>query len=145
MGQELTVCPSETAHTASGVLNEYILFEKPYVSGFGFIIRSRLIMIGLQIVPNTTVYRCRFRLAVSSFLFPRNGQLGKPRAISTGDYPLLTWLLSLGLFQVRVAAVFALPDPSSPGGTRLMRGPSAVHRFSLQVKVSPGSILNAVR
>ncbi|KAF8606374.1 hypothetical protein BDV93DRAFT_604370 [Ceratobasidium sp. AG-I] len=96
-----------TAHTASGVLNEYILFEKPYI------------------VPNTTVYRCRFRLAVSSFLFPRNGQLG--------------------LFQVRVAAVFALPDPSSPGGTRLMRGPTAVHRFSLQVKVSPGSILNAVR
>lgn len=98
---------NETAHTASGILNDCILFERPYI------------------VPDTTVYRCRFRLAVRSFLFPRNGQSG--------------------FFQARVAAIFALPDPSSPGGTRLIRGPTAVHRFSLQVKVSPGSILDAVR
>ncbi|CAE6415222.1 unnamed protein product [Rhizoctonia solani] len=98
---------NESANTASGVINDYILFEKPYV------------------VPNTTVYRCRFRLAVCSFLFPRNGQIG--------------------VFQVRVAAVFAIPDPGSPGGTRMIRAPTAVHRFSMQVKVSNGSILNAVR
>ncbi|CAE6446730.1 unnamed protein product [Rhizoctonia solani] len=98
---------NETANSASGMANDYILFEKPYV------------------VPNTTVYRCRFRLAVCSYLFPRHGQLG--------------------YFQVRVAAVFALPDPASPGGTRMIRAPTAVHRFSLQVKVSNGSILNAVR
>ncbi|KAJ1304284.1 hypothetical protein OPQ81_005444 [Rhizoctonia solani] len=98
---------NETANTASGTGNDYILFEKPYV------------------VPNTTVYRCRFRLAVCSYLFPRHGQLG--------------------FFQVRVAALFAIPDPTSPGGTRIIRAPTAVHRFSLQVKVSPGSILNAVR
>ncbi|KDN38587.1 hypothetical protein RSAG8_09374, partial [Rhizoctonia solani AG-8 WAC10335] len=98
---------NETANTASGVVNDYILFEKPYV------------------VPNTTVYRCRFRLAVCSVLFPRHGQVG--------------------VFQVRVAAVFALPDPGSPGGTRMIRAPTAVHRFSMQVKVSAGSILNAVR
>ncbi|CAE6460732.1 unnamed protein product [Rhizoctonia solani] len=97
----------ETANTASGVVNDYILFEKPYI------------------VPNTAVYRCRFRLAVSSFLFPRHGQIG--------------------VFQVRVAAVFATPDPGSPGGTRMIRAPTAVHRFSMQVKVSNGSILNAVR
>ncbi|KAG8744489.1 hypothetical protein FRC10_010054 [Ceratobasidium sp. 414] len=98
---------NETAHTASGVLNDYILFERPYL------------------VPNTTVYRCRFRLAVPSFLFPRQGQTG--------------------FFQVRVAAVFAFPDQTCPNGTRMIRAPTAVHRFSLQVKVSPGSILNAVR
>ncbi|CEL58866.1 hypothetical protein RSOLAG1IB_08896 [Rhizoctonia solani AG-1 IB] len=98
---------NETANTASGVMNEYILFEKPYV------------------VPHTNVYRCRFRLAVCSYLFPRHGQLG--------------------FFQVRVAALFAVPDPASPGGTRMIRAPSTVHRFSLQVKVSPGSVLNAVR
>ncbi|KAB5591079.1 hypothetical protein CTheo_5491 [Ceratobasidium theobromae] len=98
---------SETAHTASGIMNDYILFEKPYV------------------VPHTAVYRCRFRLAVRSFHFPRHGQTG--------------------FFQVRVAALFALPDPASPGGTRMIRAPTMVHRFSLQVKVSPGSILNAVR
>ncbi|KAG8707198.1 hypothetical protein FRC11_007613, partial [Ceratobasidium sp. 423] len=96
---------NETANTASGVANDYILFEQPYV------------------VPNTTVYRCRFRLAVCSYLFPHHGQIG--------------------FFQVRVAAVFAIPDPTSPGGKRMIRAPTAVHRFSLQVKVSDGSILNA--
>ncbi|KAG9089598.1 hypothetical protein FRC06_001469 [Ceratobasidium sp. 370] len=55
---------NETAHTASGVLNDYILFERPYI------------------VPNTTVYRCRFRLAVPSFLFPRQGQTGKNSGLS---------------------------------------------------------------
>ncbi|QRV79103.1 hypothetical protein RhiJN_07118 [Ceratobasidium sp. AG-Ba] len=98
---------NQTAHTASNKLHEYILFEQPYI------------------VPNTTVYRCRFRLALKSFLFPRQGQTG--------------------FFQARVSAMFALPDPTAPGGTRIIRAPTAVHRFSLQVKVSPGSILNAVR
>ncbi|QRW21264.1 tranport-associated late exocytosis protein [Rhizoctonia solani] len=68
---------NETANTASGVMNEYILFEKPYI------------------VPNTSVYRCRFRLAICSYLFPRHGQLG--------------------FFQVRVAAIFAVPDQGGPG------------------------------
>ncbi|KAF8706086.1 Cytosolic domain of 10TM putative phosphate transporter, partial [Rhizoctonia solani] len=68
---------NETANTASGVMNEYILFEKPYI------------------VPNTSVYRCRFRLAICSYLFPHHGQLG--------------------FFQVRVAAIFAVPDQGGPG------------------------------
>lgn len=54
-------------------------------------------------------------------------------------------MMLAGFFQVRVAAVFALPDPGSPGGVRMIRAPTAVHRFSMQVKVSPGSILNAMR
>lgn len=40
----MTFCLSETAHTASGILNDCILFERPYVSDPSFICRSRLIM-----------------------------------------------------------------------------------------------------
>lgn len=58
---------SETAHTASGIMNDYILFEKPYVSTQRVDCNSRLLMLVARLsrIPLCTVVDSALPFALS--------------------------------------------------------------------------------